>query len=232
MGNTNFIRKLHHRFRDHPHLCGDHQAIDKLTKLKEGSPPPVWGTPLSLRATGDEGRITPTCVGNTPPGAGGRLAAKDHPHLCGEHVSLFQLKLLAGGSPPPVWGTPNEIANAVVSLRITPTCVGNTLGLQAQVNASEDHPHLCGEHNFAKLFNASVKGSPPPVWGTPSKLYDSHKQTGITPTCVGNTKWTKEDEEVREDHPHLCGEHHLTVSYSIDKVGSPPPVWGTLEAFF
>ena len=51
------------------------------------------------------------------------------------------------------------------------------------------------------------KGSPPPVWGTPSATSAMTLMTGITPTCVGNTdgKW-----------PNKCSPS-----------GSPPPVWGT-----
>ena len=111
------------------------------------------------------------------------------------------------GSPPPVWGTPRGLRQNGLELRITPTCVGNTdsLAYEEQVD----------------------KGSPPPVWGTPSPPSSRFGAVRITPTCVGNTRQYSFFANIRQDHPHLCGEHSYAQASAAYNKGSPPPVWGT-----
>ena len=53
----------------------------------------------------------------------------------------------------------------------------------------------------------------------------------ITPTCVGNTPYASFSIFSVWDHPHLCGEHYGPKLMSGTSMGSPPPVWGTLNVF-
>ena len=69
-----------------------------------GSSPRVWGqVKLSTSAT-FEYRIIPTRVGTslaiTPQG----LTKRDHPHACGDKVSVSGVKYTEEGSSPRVWG--------------------------------------------------------------------------------------------------------------------------------
>ena len=126
-----------------------------------------------------------------------------------------------------MWGTLKEYTDALAGVRITPTCVGNTLDEGNLAAYIRDHPHLCGEHLAVLMSKTSPLGSPPPVWGT-HYLQCSHRFAwGITPTCVGNTGFVPFALLLIWDHPHLCGEHAAGVNFSFPPTGSPPPVWGT-----
>ena len=116
------------------------------------------------------------------------------------------------------------------SLGITPTCVGNTRYVKEQSKKAGDHPHLCGDHVVIFYANRTPKGSPPPVWGTPSLVAVLKLLSRITPTCVGNTSTRGQLRSQNGDHPHLCGEHLLCCPRRSNSLGSPPPVWGTLPA--
>ena len=74
-----------------------------------------------------------------------------------------------------------------MTLRITPTPVGNTSSDTLVIAASKDHPHTCGEHKHLFLANHNHQGSPPHLWGThPGRLAEA-EIVRITPTPVGNT---------------------------------------------
>ena len=133
-------------------------------------------------------RITPTCVGNTLPSVFHIPLSWDHPHLCGEHLTDKDVTDSELGSPPPVWGTLRYPLEPIVVVRITPTCVGNTIVEIIKHGQCWDHPHLCGEH--CCIFGPARKGpgSPPPVWGTQTAAKELQAEIRITPTCVGNTQ--------------------------------------------
>ena len=156
--------------QDHPHLCGEHPEKRFDEKLNEGSPPPVWGTHVIDSSSRHCSRITPTCVGNTTFSLIVAAGAWDHPHLCGEHVLRTHWRGRLVGSPPPVWGTLLLLIVHFFSLRITPTCVGNTFCCFKTAKCHKDHPHLCGEHSSSSLSRVFSSGSPPPVWGTHRQL--------------------------------------------------------------
>ena len=125
VGNTDIARVAKRRYKDHPHLCGEHSTHDLARRQSLGSPPPVWGTRGPCATTGQTARITPpvwgtlkkmnclydflritpTCVGNTIKYAVQQQNLQDHPHLCGEHCFRASLAAVRAGSPPPVWGT-------------------------------------------------------------------------------------------------------------------------------
>ena len=50
------------------------------------------------------------------------------------------------GSPPLAWGILFLIVLLLTLLRITPTCVGNTLVSTYNIALKRDHPHLRGEY--------------------------------------------------------------------------------------
>ena len=49
-----------------------------------------------------------------------------HPHACGEHLGSVALDKPKRGSPPRMWGTRMTVNLAGVTVRFTPTHVGNT----------------------------------------------------------------------------------------------------------
>ncbi len=213
----------------HPHVCGEYiktgRVVTKLsrftptcvgnticckkyTQKQIGSPPRVWGI-LAVRAIPVVvQRFTPTCVGNT---AGG------------EWISTVYR-----GSPPRVWGIPpcvvippgakpvhphvcGEYAARISLLwssrRFTPTCVGNTTAFWP--------------------ITSHLPGSPPRVWGIPSRAQLSAHRSRFTPTCVGNTDCNMHiDCHTIRFTPTCVGNTTGRAGDQHHREGSPPRVWG------
>ena len=83
-----------------------------------------------------------------------------------------------------------------------------------------------GEYSKSSAICADSSGSPPLAWGIPLNSQQTASFSGITPTCVGNTRKPSGRWQRFEDHPHLRGEYPtLCTSHSI-QAGSPPLAWG------
>ncbi len=79
-----------------------------------------------------------------------KILAKDHPHACGDKLSLYDVKSIGQGSSPCVWGQVSSLGFPIACCRIIPMRVG-TRALSASVRLlSEDHPHACGD-KFLRL---------------------------------------------------------------------------------
>ena len=50
--------------------------------------------------------------------------------------------------------------------------------------------------------------------------------TRITPACAGKSKSLTKKEELKKDHPRVCGEKRLIITLDNLAVGSPPRVRG------
>ena len=72
-------------------------------------------------------------------------------------------------------------------VRITPACAGTTTILLMISTSMEDHPRLCGDHNYSTVTDMLLEGSPPPVRGPHASKSFEQKYTGITPACAGTT---------------------------------------------
>ena len=95
---------------------------------------------------------------------------------------------------------------------------------------SEDHPHIHGEHLYERRLLIVPKGSPPYTWGAQNwrDLLDATRR--ITPIYMGSTYRRYCCDDVREDHPHIHGEHfRATITTELFQ-GSPPYTWGALSA--
>ncbi len=191
-----------------------------------GSPPLAWGILSQLTAQPRCPRITPTCVGNTAVRRAGTASQEDHPHLRGEYFPSWSLNLGYAGSPPLAWGILINLWKQRCLLRITPTCVGNTVLLDGGRRPCRDHPHLRGEYFKGFMLWIATAGSPPLAWGIPVALPGIISGCWITPTCVGNTMIESYKENDFEDHPHLRGEYYLRDQEGQERVGSPPLAWG------
>ncbi len=64
-GNTPPGREVPKCRRDHPRVCGEHEATQGICSLTSGSPPRVRGTPPRGARHAKPDRITPACAGNT-----------------------------------------------------------------------------------------------------------------------------------------------------------------------
>ena len=69
-------------------------------------------------------------------------------------------------------------------------------------------------------------GSSPRVWGQVHVLHDNIIHCGIIPTRVGTSNFVLNVVQVRQDHPHACGDKLLFQILLLFRLGSSPRVWG------
>ncbi len=165
VGNTTSIEGTGSLEGDHPHLRGEYPSQPSAHFNIRGSPPLAWGIRCNRRKECLEAGITPTCVGNTHRAAKREDSSKDHPHLRGEYLTKLLMNVWAEGSPPLAWGIRVISIAFLESVRITPTCVGNTVPRLPRWIAHQDHPHLRGEYQSYRRPLPCHWGSPPLAWG-------------------------------------------------------------------
>ena len=125
-GTTKLWRNILRKKRDHPRMCGDHQATFTDPRVISGSPPHVRG-PHRFRVDKRKPRgITPACAGTTNIFHMKALACGDHPRMCGDHAVFWFRAVSPRGSPPHVRG-PQKMATIFKKYDgITPACAGTT----------------------------------------------------------------------------------------------------------
>ena len=64
-GNTTRWKRTCEGARDHPRVCGEHEARQKIKRAKQGSSPRMRGTPVNPSMPGCEAGIIPAYAGNT-----------------------------------------------------------------------------------------------------------------------------------------------------------------------
>ena len=148
-------------------MCGEYSNNAKFEEIKKGSPPHVWRILLGQLITIAFLGITSTCVENTFRTIGVAKNIRDHLHMCGEYHTRLKSPSRIVGSPPHVWRIPSVISIETVNIRITSTCVENTIPL---------HNGMLRE-----------RGSPPHVWRIQNSHVRRPEVIGITSTCVENT---------------------------------------------
>ena len=191
-------------------MCGEHEVVKPDVRKTLGSSPHVRGTPIhgqrGYRGVG----IIPACAGNTALWTGRCLAARDHPRMCGEHISSMSGKAVGAGSSPHVRGTPGGGGSPTGGwFGIIPACAGNTLGSRHMVFYAWDHPRMCGEHVRKVVRRHRPAGSSPHVRGTLVPYGWRREPVGIIPACAGNTFVRRIVRWVWSDHPRMCGEHRI-----------------------
>ena len=145
-GNTDCSRCRPRLSRDHPRVCGEHVALDFGELQGQGSSPRVRGTRFEGRELLEHHGIIPACAGNTRPWPTRCARARDHPRVCGEHLSAaFNLPFAEGSSP-----------------RVRGTQTARSRSRQA----ARDHPRVCGEHGGWSFAQREGVGSSPRVRGT------------------------------------------------------------------
>ena len=154
-----------------------------------GSSPRMRGTPpWSPRSRGRAG-IIPAYAGNTSSGQVLDLTYRDHPRVCGEHLSAMSFVVFIGGSSPRMRGTLSTVNWSIRDRGIIPAYAGNTAIFPTSAFIIRDHPRVCGEH--AAGFRS--RGA----------------SAGIIPAYAGNTSAICHSYSYMRDHPRVCGEHHF-----------------------
>ena len=125
-GNTLFDYYSAKRQRDHPRVCGEHELFKTMDAAGTGSSPRMRGTPVVPTTNPDADGIIPAYAGNTPNISMAIPFGRDHPRVCGEHLSADSIAGKNTGSSPRMRGTLWFVCSKYVSVGIIPAYAGNT----------------------------------------------------------------------------------------------------------
>ena len=93
------------RFRwDHPRMCGEHKSMAFCVGTLRGSSPHVRGARGCQQLQQSYLGIIPACAGSTCHDRRENAGVRDHPRMCGEHVSSSPQRRMPSGSSPHVRG--------------------------------------------------------------------------------------------------------------------------------
>ena len=125
-GNTKLDSTSRKCGRDHPRVCGEHEAGLDITEMRAGSSPRMRGTLRARFAASIPRGIIPAYAGNTWAAASVPGLLWDHPRVCGEHEPRQLLGKRGEGSSPRMRGTPSVSLRYICESRIIPAYAGNT----------------------------------------------------------------------------------------------------------
>ena len=151
--------------RDHPRMCGEHDASEAEEPSSLGSSPHVRGAPAQIDGHVVHVGIIPACAGSTSMSAAYLSLSRDHPRMCGEHTLTRVSAILRRGSSPHVRGAPSFTDIDVSGAGIIPACAGSTASIKTTETRWRDHPRMCGEHSEGLASALSRTGSSPHVRG-------------------------------------------------------------------
>ena len=89
---------------DHPRMCGEHHPSADRESYRAGSSPHVRGARHGRFDVLQHSGIIPACAGSTCPTVRQCAPPRDHPRMCGEHLTLAGMKVVVQGSSPHVRG--------------------------------------------------------------------------------------------------------------------------------
>ena len=228
-------------------MCGEHFTAPTIATTRPGSSPHVRGALLRLPARRGRRGIIPACAGSTPRPSPPAPTTRDHPRMCGEHMSVAIMPNAQEGSSPHVRGALGRILHDRAPGGIIPACAGSTErpitrsgivkgssphvrgaldGQEAGRLSGVDHPRMCGEHTSLKLATISRTGSSPHVRGAHSESRTEARPRGIIPACAGSTCSSAWRSPGMRDHPRMCGEHLTRELAEKSAEGSSPHVRG------
>ena len=126
-GNTRQTRGVFPRRRDHPRVCGEHEASFAGRRAVRGSSPRMRGTHCRCNTGGCCGGIIPAYAGNTHVAPTFQSTRRDHPRVCGEHPHVIVVDIGVLGSSPRMRGTLPDFNAPDGITGIIPAYAGNTL---------------------------------------------------------------------------------------------------------
>ena len=215
------------RFRwDHPRMCGEHKSMAFCVGTLRGSSPHVRGALVwSCPYCGHSG-IIPACAGSTRYSTTGKQGRRDHPRMCGEHLSFMAFLMVSAGSSPHVRGARHHLHKIATRHGIIPACAGSTFNASFGALQNRDHPRMCGEHAQGQWAAEVRVGLSPHVRGAHRRQPQLRQRAGIIPACAGSTVEQLFLTTVIGDHPRMCGEHTDLGKIVRVQWGSSPHVRG------
>ena len=149
-GNTDERVRREYSHRDHPRVCGEHGRIVTINGNVKGSSPRMRGTRWSLSAVPCIPGIIPAYAGNTRIQPRMEFGVRDHPRVCGEHVTGGLTDAFNLGSSPRMRGTHRIQSRRCDLPGIIPAYAGNTFRHGGIFPSGWDHPRVCGEHRGSR----------------------------------------------------------------------------------
>ena len=213
--------------RDHPRVCGEHEFVQQGDGRHWGSSPRMRGTQGLQRQDLSRHGIIPAYAGNTLRWRHGSCRCRDHPRVCGEHLTSCVMVVSSMGSSPRMRGTLVVAELLGHESGIIPAYAGNTWNRQRQASPCWDHPRVCGEHAVLNSDALPFTGSSPRMRGTLLHHALALASGGIIPAYAGNTCETCEGSSDGGDHPRVCGEHAMVSATALAVRGSSPRMRGT-----
>ena len=160
--------------------------VDMSDNANTGSSPHVRGAHGRRGFPDNPQGIIPACAGSTGPRTCAATRRRDHPRMCGEHISGFLKGLKQKGSSPHVRGA--------------------RAGGRGCKQSGWDHPRMCGEHPPLERLRGCRPGSSPHVRGALRFQAWSRFCLGIIPACAGSTTLTARGWTATEgSSPHVRG---------------------------
>ena len=205
-GSTPTSKPIACNERDHPRMCGEHEALQCLHARRRGSSPHVRGAHQARRTQHEIPGIIPACAGSTSSDVTMLHPIRDH--------------------PPHVRGARHPRRRRGRRQGIIPACAGSTVHVGDDQVHGGDHPRMCGEHYEFSRSTLSIEGSSPHVRGALINRITHVSNLGIIPACAGSTQPRPCTRKRCRDHPRMCGEHICSGSYVITVPGSSPHVRG------
>ena len=205
-GSTPTSKPIACNERDHPRMCGEHEALQCLHARRRGSSPHVRGAHQARRTQHEIPGIIPACAGSTSSDVTLLHPIRDH--------------------PPHVRGARHPRRRRGRRQGIIPACAGSTVHVGDDQVHGGDHPRMCGEHYEFSRSTLSIEGSSPHVRGALINRITHVSNLGIIPACAGSTQPRPCTRKRCRDHPRMCGEHICSGSYVITVPGSSPHVRG------
>ena len=217
-------------------MCGEHFTAPTIATTRPGSSPHVRGALLRLPARRGRRGIIPACAGSTPRPSPPAPTTRDHPRMCGEHMSVAIMPNAQEGSSPHVRGALGRILHDRAPGGIIPACAGSTErpitrsgivkgssphvrgaldGQEAGRLSGVDHPRMCGEHGASGLATVVIEGSSPHVRGARRAHHGRPVPHGIIPACAGSTGGGRIHRPRQEDHPRMCGGHRNSLALEL-----------------
>ena len=227
-GNTEFRIGVNVLVWDHPRVCGEHAVTILAARIEWGSSPRMRGTPGRARTAQLDDGIIPAYAGNTADDHKQDRFRRDHPRVCGEHLTAEHFTHGTLGSSPRMRGTPVISSTNTLTMRIIPAYAGNTCRHHQKHQHVWDHPRVCGEHLSHSKSQTAFSGSSPRMRGTPGVRPARKPAIRIIPAYAGNTQTDHQWSARNRDHPRVCGEHHCRSSKYFSAAGSSPRMRGTL----
>ena len=212
---------------DHPRVCGEHVRNSIVSWCSSGSSPRMRGTLSGRTVISARPGIIPAYAGNTLRWRHGSCRCRDHPRVCGEHLTSCVMVVSSMGSSPRMRGTLVVAELLGHESGIIPAYAGNTWNRQRQASPCWDHPRVCGEHAVLNSDALPFTGSSPRMRGTLLHHALALASGGIIPAYAGNTCETCEGSSDGGDHPRVCGEHGCNLYHRGGLPGSSPRMRGT-----